>query len=325
LGVPTGLAAPPEWSNWSPAALCRYDDAAMAVGRAAAFFVPEEKGWMKCRICASECPPGAKLCRDCAAARKRAFAATVTQPLLAAAGAPSVGRPRFAPRPERRRPERRKPAAATAARSEAVMAASAAEASATATARRPIGVQWLLLALAVACAIVYLLIRLLFAHHDAAGDPVAPSDVAAPAASAGGGAAAPALTAPVAPAPRANPAATASAAPAADTKEGAESALKIAPPKAGRRKALAKAEVPAIAPAEAPALPPEPAPAPRAAPPPAVEAPRDPWQPMNEGMSRCAQEDVIHRGACEQKLRMQYCPGHWGVVWQCPIGPTVDR
>ena len=44
---------------------------------------------MKCRICASECPPGAKLCRDCAAARKRAFAATVTQPLFAAA-APSA-------------------------------------------------------------------------------------------------------------------------------------------------------------------------------------------------------------------------------------------
>ena len=93
--------------------------------------IPEENGWMKCRICASECPPGAKLCRDCAAARKRAFAATVTQPLLAAAGAPSVGRPRFAPRP----PSCARTASASAmrpatARSEAVMAASAAEARA---------------------------------------------------------------------------------------------------------------------------------------------------------------------------------------------------
>ena len=45
---------------------------------------------MKCRICGCEAPAGAKLCKDCAAARKRAFAATVTQPLLlAAAGAVS--------------------------------------------------------------------------------------------------------------------------------------------------------------------------------------------------------------------------------------------
>jgi len=51
---------------------------------------------MKCRICGCEAPAGAKLCKDCAAARKRAFAATVTQPLLlAAAGAPSVGSPRL--------------------------------------------------------------------------------------------------------------------------------------------------------------------------------------------------------------------------------------
>src|SRR5271169_4211550 len=117
-----GLTPPRERSIWSTAALCRYHDAAMAVGKAAAPLVPEEKGCMKCRICASECPPGAKLCRDCAAARKRAFAATVTQPLLAAAGAPSIGRPRFAPRPERRRLVSKKLPVATAARSEAVMA-----------------------------------------------------------------------------------------------------------------------------------------------------------------------------------------------------------
>ena len=58
---------------------------------------------MKCRICGLDCPPGAKICRDCAAARKRAFAQTVTQPLLAAVGAPSVAEPRFAPRPARKR------------------------------------------------------------------------------------------------------------------------------------------------------------------------------------------------------------------------------
>ena len=122
---------------------------------------------MKCRICASECPPGAKLCRDCAAARKRAFAATVTQPLLAAAGAPSVGRPRFAPRPARPAPQAsRRPL--DWARSEAVIAASAADAKPAA--RKPIGVQWLLLGLALACAIIYLIIRVLFAPHDQPND-----------------------------------------------------------------------------------------------------------------------------------------------------------
>src|SRR5215471_18542393 len=40
---------------------------------------------MKCLICGRSALPGAKLCSDCRAARKRAFAATVTQPLLMAA------------------------------------------------------------------------------------------------------------------------------------------------------------------------------------------------------------------------------------------------
>ena len=61
---------------------------------------------MKCRICGSECPPGAKLCRDCAAARKRAFAATVTVPLLAAGGgARRCVSHRFAPKPQRPGPK----------------------------------------------------------------------------------------------------------------------------------------------------------------------------------------------------------------------------
>src|SRR5215470_5001191 len=65
---------------------------------------------MKCRICGTECPPGAKLCRDCAAARKRAFAATVTMPLLAAAGVPTASGLRFAPRPKSsRKPVRQTP------------------------------------------------------------------------------------------------------------------------------------------------------------------------------------------------------------------------
>src|ERR1700682_6092729 len=113
---------------------------------------------MKCRICARECPPGAKICRDCAAARKRAFAATVTQPLLAAAGAPSIGQARFAPRPAKPRPPR-KVAAAVAGRSEAVIAASAADVNESPKRLRTWW--WFWLALAVAIAVVFLLIRVL--------------------------------------------------------------------------------------------------------------------------------------------------------------------
>src|SRR5271167_4340585 len=146
---------------------------------------------MKCRICAIECPPGAKLCRDCAAARKRAFAATVTQPLLAAAGVPSIGRPRFAPRPARSRPANKPAAATVAGRSEAVMAASAADAKPQA--KKPIGVQWLLLALAFACAVIYLLVRILFA-------PLAQPSDATPSGETASGSGTPAVTEASAPA-----------------------------------------------------------------------------------------------------------------------------
>jgi hypothetical protein len=267
---------------------------------------------MKCRICARECPPGAKLCRDCAAARKRAFAATVTQPLLAAAGVPSVARPRFAPRPAKPRPAGR-PAANPAGRSEAVIAASAAES--TRAPAKTIGVQWLLLALAVACAIVYLLIRVLFAPHAPSGDEaVAPGGtVAAP----------PAVDVAPSPAPAELPAATSPG--ATESMPSAAPVLKEASPKAARRKA-AKVEAPVAVVPESPApAPPQPAPAPRSSPPPVAAAPRDPWQEMNEGLSRCAKVDSFKRSDCENRLRLQYCPDHWGVVWQCPIGPTADH
>jgi|SRR5208283_2192765 len=267
---------------------------------------------MKCRICASECPPGAKLCRDCAAARKRAFAATVTQPLLAAAGAPSIGRPRFAPRPARGRPA--KIPAPVAGRSEAVMAASAADAKPKA--KKPIGVQWLLLALAAACAVIYLLLRVLFAPHaqpndaTASGETASPSDT--PAVSL-----APTVVAPVTP-----------VLPSVSEESNAATGIvpKDANAKTRHKVATARVEPPRALPAPPPPAPaPQPVAAAPAAPPPEVEAPRDPWQAMNEGLSRCGREDWIHREACEQRLRLQYCPNHWGVVWQCPIGPMTDH
>ncbi len=270
---------------------------------------------MKCRICASECPPGAKLCRDCAAARKRAFAATVTQPLFAAAGAPSVGRPRFAPRPARRRPAS-KPAATSAGRSEAVMAASAADRMA---APRAIGVRWLLLALAIASAVVYLLIRVVFAPH-----AQSPAEGAAPGGT--GELATPALTGGVsapAPVPVQLPPATSEG--AAESMPNAGAGLKEAIPKATRRKAASKVEPPVAVAVPPPPAPPEPAPIARSPPPPVVVAPQDPWQAMNDGLSRCGKGDWFKRNDCEQRLRLQYCPGHWGLVWQCPIGPATDH
>jgi hypothetical protein len=207
--------------------------------------------------------------------------------------------------------------AATAARSEAVMAASAADGNAEVVVRRSIGVQWLLLALAVACAIVYLVIRILFEHHAAPDSSEAPGNAAS------------AVTAPAAaeaPLPSALPGAPGAAAPAdalaADAK--VELGATVKSPVSKHHKAAAKVETPVIAPVEPPPPMAEPVPAPRP-PPPVAQAPRDPWQVMNEGLSRCAREDWLSRGACEQRLRMQYCPGHWGLVWQCPLGPPSDH
>ena len=47
---------------------------------------------MSCQICGRRSAPGAKLCADCRAARKRAFDATITQPLMAMAGGGTVVR-----------------------------------------------------------------------------------------------------------------------------------------------------------------------------------------------------------------------------------------
>ena len=192
------------------------------------------------------------------------------------------------------------------------MAASAADDAKVTS--KPVGVQWLLLGLAVACAAVYLLLQVLFAPHSPPGsDPGDPGDAGGAVAPAGGGAPAPALV----------PLLTPSAPAVPETLAAPEDTgvPKNAAPKAGHRKAV-KAEATNPLPPAPPPPAPEPAPVPRSPPPPAVEAPKDPWQTMNEGLSRCAREDWINRGACEQRLRLQYCPNHWGVVWQCPIGQT---
>ena len=47
---------------------------------------------MSCQICGRRSAEGAKLCADCRAARKRGYDATITQPLLAMAGAGTISR-----------------------------------------------------------------------------------------------------------------------------------------------------------------------------------------------------------------------------------------
>jgi hypothetical protein len=62
-------------------------------------------------------------------------------------------------------------------------------------------------------------------------------------------------------------------------------------------------------------------------PPPAVvEAPRpDRWQLMTEAIARCPRADFSNRYSCEQRLRAQYCEGHWGQVPQCASIPYTDH
>jgi hypothetical protein len=277
---------------------------------------------MKCRICARECPPGAKICRDCAAARKRAFAATVTQPLLAAAGAPSIGQPRFAPRPLRRRRANR---AAPSARSEASIAASTTSRDATPS---HLSVKWLFLGVAIATTIVFAVIKILASGSQQAIEVAeeetvvtaspARVDSASPNLSPGDARDAPAVVAPNAVARDAIP---------ADRNIDAVDGLKSPALKAGARKAAGKVEAPKATPIEPP-------PAPKAAPviaaprtpaPRVIEAPREPWQAMNEALARCAREDFFNRIACEQRVRQQYCANYWGVVPQCAIGRSTDR
>jgi hypothetical protein len=282
---------------------------------------------MKCRICANECPPGAKVCRDCAAARKRAFAATVTQPLLAAAGAPSFGQPRFAPCPAQPRPAPRV-APPPSVRSGGAIATSAADRTA---ASGGLSLKWLLLGVAIATTIVFVVIKILASGSGHAPDAVNAVDDAA------GGAASSIVAREAAPAiasprdsPQNLPATAADVVP-----PDAETEVRVAPmntaPKAGARKAAGKAAGKAEAAKSAPAASPpaskaEPVTsAPRSAPPRVAEAPRDPWQAMNEGLSRCAREGFLDRVACEQRLRAQYCPNHWGLVPQCAIGRTTDH
>jgi len=262
---------------------------------------------MKCRICGRECPPAAKICRDCASARKRAFAATVTQPLLAAVGAPSVAEPRFVPRPTRRRTAR----AANDPRVGRVATAPRPEASLPLTVvPRRHGRLWFAVA-----AIMFVAVDITLLRRVGIGTHVSDDEAPTPPPAAG-------VVPSAASAPPA-PSVAAEAPPELPAAE--ESAVKTVMPRHAR-KPMPRVEAPTPAAAE-PTPPAEPAPVARApAPPRVVEAPRqDPWQALNEGLARCGREGILERMSCEQRLRSQYCGGSWGLVPQCPIGPATDH
>jgi hypothetical protein len=279
---------------------------------------------MKCRICARECPPGAKVCRDCAAARKRAFAATVTQPLLAAAGASSIGQPRFAPRPVQPRPVPRV-APSPSVRSGGAIATSAADRAAT---PGRLSLKWLVLGVAIATTIVFVVIKILASGNGHAVDAVATvEDAVETSSSIAARDAAPAIVSPRDPVQNL-PVATGAGVVPSDAETDARVALKNTVPKAAGRKAAGKVEAAKVAPVEPPPVAKKTesvAAAPRNASARVAEAPRDPWQAMNEGLSRCAREDFLARIACEQRMRSQYCPNYWGSVPQCAIGRTTDH
>ncbi len=108
---------------------------------------------MSCQICGQRSAPGSKLCADCRAARKRAYDPTITQPLLAMAGAGTISRTLSRLRRSDSSPEakaRRAARKAKAAAESSPTAGAPAAAASVAAGSRPI--LWALLAIGVVVA-----------------------------------------------------------------------------------------------------------------------------------------------------------------------------
>src|SRR6266849_5428263 len=274
---------------------------------------------MKCQICGRVSLPGAKLCLDCKAARKRAFDATVTQPLLAAAGAArgSAAAPRLL-KPSQSVPD--------AARRAAKMALAAQAQSKIVTESPPRRAsQWPMIVGAI-CIVV---VAVGYAGHWFAAsksDTLVTVPVEPPATA----------DSPVAPSiVRASTPVPAAAPTGADAKVPvAISETAVVPPTVPAKADAAARPNARQRPEKAPISlpPPEPLPPPvvaivRPPPPPVVrEVPRpDRWQLMNEAIARCPRADISDRVSCEQRLRVQYCEGLWGQVAQCASIPYADH
>ncbi len=273
---------------------------------------------MKCLICGRLSLPGAKLCLDCKAARKRAFDATVTQPLLAAARR-STAAPRLL-KPSQSIPDAARRAAkiALAAQAQSKIANETAEPAPRRAGRLPIIVGGMCLVLVV---VGY------FGHWfgGSKSDPFA----AVPERPAAESPALPAIVRASTPSTLPAPAGAAAVVPTASEAATVEQQTPATKADAAKRPNLRSR--PEKAPVTLP--PPEPPPPPQAvavapAPPPPVirEAPRvDPFQLMSDAIARCPRDDISGRASCEQRLRAQYCEGHWGQVPQCASIPYVDH
>ena len=275
---------------------------------------------MRCQICGQLSLPGAKLCLDCKAARQRAFDATVTQPLLARAGAArATAAPLRLFKPSQSVPDAARRAAKMA------LAAQAQSNIATDSPPRRAG-QWPIIVGAIGVVLVVFVV-ISSGHWFGATksdtfaavpvEPAAAHDNPAAASIADSSTPRVAVASAVATVPLvANPAAVLP--PVAVTKADA-----TARPNARQRPEKAPITLP----------PPELSPPPvvaieRPPPPPPVvrEAPRpDRWQLMNEAIARCPRTDISSRVSCEQRLRAQYCEGHWGEVAQCASIPYTDH
>jgi len=271
---------------------------------------------MRCLICGRLSLPGAKLCLDCKAARKRAFDATVTQPLLAAAGAArdSTVAPRLLKASQ---------SVPAGARRAAKMALAAQAQSSMLIESPPHAGRW---PFVIGSLCVALVAVAYFAHWfgGSKSDTFAAVPDERPVAQDG-----PAMSSIV----RAStPVAT--AVPARATVPVAVNAAAVEPPAAATKADAAKRPNVRPRPEKAPITlpPPEATPPPVIAvapppPPPVVrEVPRpDRWQLMTDAIARCPRSDIAGRFFCEQRLRAQYCEGYWGQVPQCASVPSNEH
>jgi len=273
---------------------------------------------MKCQICGGTPVAGAKLCPDCRSARKRAFDATVTQPLLAAAGA----RRRSRASPRLLKPGRSLSDASRRAAKEAQAANGALASEGVSTGRWPLAVAGVAILLMAGA---YVTQRLGAATGPEASTQSTPESTPD------------ALTSTqVQSSVTQNPAANPTAAQTSSTTAplATENPLFRATPstspagtEAPKRHNIRAHPAPAVALAAAPEPPPVAQSAAEPAPPPVVrEAPRpDPWQQMDDALARCTRDDMSGRLMCEQRVRSQHCDGRWGQVPQCASIPYVEH
>lgn len=265
---------------------------------------------MKCLICGRSCLPGAKLCSDCSSARKRAFAATVTQPLLDAAGRGRTGASLL-------RPSQSVAATARRAAERSLYARPPRAVEPAVPASRRIDVILLVTGL-----VVLLLIGAYVARQIQRSRAADTLQVTEQTASPTQAVLPNAVSVPAGLSPKnvaETPGRESAATPAAESVP--------APAKRPSSKQR-NAPIEIIAPSVEGAPPPQiivaaPAPPPVPA---AREAPRpDALQQMNEGLARCANGDLFGRILCDQRVRREYCDGRWGQVPQCVSGVAVDR